>query len=387
MTTSLLHAFDLRGLTLPNRVVMAPMTRARATTGVPDQLTAEYYAQRASAGLIISEGAPVSPEGNGWLFSPGFHTPEQVAGWQGVTAAVRARSGRIFAQLWHVGRSSHVSLQAGGRAPVSSTTKGGDTTFARTPEGTLGFIPTSPPRALRTDEIPRLVQDFVTAAANADAAGFHGVEIHGATRYLFEQFLNAAFNDRTDRYGVRTLTDRLRLILEVVDAVAGLLGPSRVGVRLSPFSTVGGMPVDELADQTYRALVRELADREVAYVHIHNTVPFESFSGHGDSIRGAQVRALLEEVRPDLGSTAMVLAGGLSEQSASQLVDDGVVDLAAFGRPFISNPDLVERLGSGAALAEADPSRFYGGAAGGYTDYPRADVPAGPVSRAADARR
>jgi N-ethylmaleimide reductase len=373
MTRGLLEPVDLRGLVLPTRIVMAPMTRSRAMRGVPDDLTVRYYEQRASAGLIVSEGSPVSQEGTGWVYTPGLYTDEHVAGWRRVTEAVRARDGRIFAQLWHVGRASHVALQADGQAPVSSTAKDGDVTFALTPEGIPGFIPTSPPRALETGEVARVVDDFVAAAGNADAAGFHGVEIHGATRFLFEQFLNAAFNDRTDRYGAGSLADRLRFTLEVVDGVSGRVGASRVGVRISPFSTIGNMPVDDQAEETYRALVRELADRGLAYVHIHDTSYAEGLPG--ESTPSAQIRGFLERVRPDLGGMAMVLAGGLTRDSATGLIDDELIDLAAFGRPYISNPDLVERFGAGAELNDADPDTFYGGAGEGYVDYPAADPP------------
>jgi NADH:flavin oxidoreductases, Old Yellow Enzyme family len=243
VTQQLFAPFELRGLKLPNRVVMAPMTRARALEEVPDDLTVRYYAQRASAGLIVSEGAPVSREGTGYLFTPGLYTSEQVVGWQRVTDAVRSRGGRIFAQLWHVGRASHVSLQAEGSAPVSSVAKAsGDMAFAYRPDGTPGRVPASVPRALRTDEIARVASDFAVAAANADRAGFHGVELHAATQYLFEQFLNSRLNDRTDWYGGRTVADRIRFTLEVTDAVVEQIGASRVGIRISPFSTVGNMP-------------------------------------------------------------------------------------------------------------------------------------------------
>ena len=390
MNRALLEPVDLRGLTLPTRVVMAPMTRSRATTGVPDDLTVRYYEQRASAGLMISEGSPISQEGSGWMFTPGLHSDDQVAGWRRVTEAVRARHGHIFAQLWHVGRASHISLQADGRAPVSSTTKDGDTAFACRSDGTPGFITSSKPRALGTGEVARVVGDFVVAAGNADAAGFHGVEIHGATRYLFEQFLNAAFNDRTDRYGARTLTDRLRFMLEVVDAVSDRVGASRVGVRLSPFSTVGNMPVDDLAEETYRALVRELAARELAYVHIHDTSRLGSLVDDGDDggVLSARIQDFLVGVRPDLDGMALILAGGLTEQSATRLIDDELIDLAAFGRPYISNPDLVERFRAGAELIDADPATFYVGGAEGYIDYSAAyPSPTAGVNTPEDADR
>ncbi|MCS7476967.1 alkene reductase [Umezawaea endophytica] len=367
MTNSLFDDFDLRGLKLPNRVVMAPMTRARALAEVPDDLTARYYEQRASAGLIVTEGSPISREGTGYVFTPGLYTEDQVAGWQRVTDAVRGRDGRVFAQLWHVGRASHVSLQADGQPPVSSTSKAsGDSAFAYLPDGTPGRVDASTPRALRTDEVPRVVSDFATAATNADNAGFHGVELHAATQYLFEQFLNSQVNDRTDRYGGHTVANRIRFTLDVVDAVVERVGADRVGVRLSPFSTVGGMPADDRTEETYLALADELSARRVAYVHVHDT---SGFGADANSI-GARLRALLPHLRGD--GTAIILAGGLTRRSATDLIDSGLIDLAAFGRPYISNPDLVERFRDDIPLAPANPAHFFGGDAVGYVDHPAA---------------
>ncbi|MTD56075.1 alkene reductase [Amycolatopsis sp. RM579] len=357
---------------------MAPMTRARALTEVPDDLTVRYYEQRASAGLIVTEGAPISQEGTGYLFTPGLYTDEQVAGWRRVTDAVRRRDGRIFAQLWHVGRASHVSLQADGAPPVSASAKAsGDTAFAYQEDGTPGRVVASTPRALRADEIPRVAADFAAAAVNANAAGFHGVELHAATQYLFETFLNAEVNDRTDRYGGGNVADRIRFTLEVVDAVVEQLGADRVGIRLSPFSTVGSMPVDPKQEETYLALSRELAARDLAYVHYIDTSIFLPEDDGGALTR--QVRALLHAVRQELGDTPLVLAGGLTQESATELIDSGLIDLAAFGRPYISNPDLVERFHGGVPLATPDPATFFGGDATGYVDYPVATeaVPVG----------
>ncbi|GAB7042520.1 MULTISPECIES: nitroreductase/quinone reductase family protein [Catenuloplanes] len=373
MTDNLFDGFDLRGLELPNRVVMAPMTRARAVTEAPDDLTVRYYRQRAGAGLIVTEGSPVSHEGTGYLFTPGLYTEEQTAGWRRVTTAVRERGGRIFAQLWHVGRASHVSLQPGGAAPVSATSRAsGYTAFAYQPDGVPGRVPASAPRALRTAEVARVADDFATAAANADAAGFHGVELHAATQYLFEQFLNAEVNDRTDRYGARTVADRIRFTLEVVDAVTARLGSHRVGIRLSPFSTVGNMPPDDRTEETYLALGTELAARDLAYVHLIDTSVFVA----DDSSLARQVHGLLHRLRPMLGRTPVILAGGLTQRSATALIGRGVIDLAAFGRPFISNPDLVERFRDGIPLVTADPETFFGGGEAGYVDYPPATDPA-----------
>ncbi|MFG3289168.1 alkene reductase [Streptomyces sp. NPDC048179] len=369
MSQNLFDPFDLRGLKLPNRVVMAPMTRARALDEIPDDLTVRYYEQRASAGLIVSEGAPVSREGTGYLFTPGLYTTRQVAGWRRVTDAVRGREGRIFAQLWHVGRASHVSLQADGIAPVSSTAKAsGDMAFAYGPDGLPGRVPASTPRALRTDEVARVVRDFAAAAANADQAGFHGVELHAATQYLFEQFLNSEVNDRSDRYGSGRVADRIRFTLEVVDAVAGQLGASRVGIRISPYSTVGNMPADDRTEETYTALAGELADRGLAYVHVHDTSGFAADDG---ALR-RQLRALLRRMRARMPQTAMVLAGGMTLDSANEMIDSNEIDLAAFGQLYTSNPDLPERFRTGTPLTPPNPATFFGGDATGYVDYPAA---------------
>ncbi|SEG86597.1 2,4-dienoyl-CoA reductase [Thermomonospora echinospora] len=374
--TSLFDGFDLRGLCLPNRVVMAPMTRARALTGVPDDMTTRYYAQRADAGLIVSEGSPVSKEGTGYAFTPGLYTDEQVAGWRSVTDAVRAQKGRMFAQLWHVGWASHVSLQENGKVPVSSTANAvGTVAFAYRPDGSTGMLPATPPRALGADEVARVVADFAAAAANADAAGFHGIELQAANGYLFEQFLNSRVNDRMDRYGATTVADRIRFTLEVVDAVADRIGAHRVGIRLSPYSTINFMPADDKTDETYRALGDELASRGIAYIHVSDNSDHRSEIGRA---AGEELSAFLREWRPVLGDTALVLAGRQSLEKATRLIGEGTIDLAAFGRPFISNPDLVERLREGIPLAKPDRATYYTGGVRGYVDYPAAGRPASP---------
>jgi 2,4-dienoyl-CoA reductase-like NADH-dependent reductase (Old Yellow Enzyme family) len=231
----LFQPYDLAGLQLANRVVMAPMTRSRTPDLIPDDQTALYYAQRASAGLIVSEGIPVSQEGTGFLFNPSLYTDAQATGWRKVTAAVHARGGKIFAQLWHVGRLSHVSLQEAGAAPVGPVNRPAETSsaYAWTEPGVPGMVPASIPRALRADDIPRVIQDFVRAARRAMAAGFDGIELHGANGYLFEQFINGELNVRDDAYG-GTIDNRLRLLLETVDALIAEVGANRLGVRVSP---------------------------------------------------------------------------------------------------------------------------------------------------------
>lgn len=361
---SLFENFDLAGLQLPNRIVMAPMTRSRSPAGVADDLMAIYYSQRATAGLIISEGVPISREAVGYAFLPGIHTERQIEGWRGVTSAVHDAGGRIYAQLWHVGRVSHTSLQEGQGHPVSSTARPaeGPRTFAyaRREDGSVGFVAPSVPRALATDEISRVVGDYARAAKDAVKAGFDGVEIHGAHGYLIEQFLNPHINDRTDGYG-GSLKARRRFALEVVDAVAAAVGPERMGIRLSPQAQLLGAPPYEENEATYIQLFAELSTREVSYLHLSDT----------GARAGAPVMSdtLLARTR-DAFSGAVVLAGGLNAEKAERLVAAGLIDLAAFGQPFIANPDLVMRIERGAPWATPDTATYYGGRAAGYIDYP-----------------
>ncbi len=370
--SKLFSPFDLRGLRLRNRIVMAPMTRSRVPGTVPDGLTATYYAQRAGAGLIVSEGAQVSEQARGYLFTPGLHSRAQVEGWKAVTSAVHGQGGAIFAQLWHVGRVAHCSVQPGDRAPVAPVAKRaeGVQVFGYREDGTPGQMPASRPRALAAGELPRITADFAAAARNAIEAGFDGVEIHGANGYLFEQFINGGLNTRDDAYGGSSVANRLRFVLETYDAVAAAIGPARTGIRLSPFNRVFDMPAFEGEADTWLALARELAARGPAYVHLSNRAAIlaEPAAGEGflRSLRGAYAGPL-------------VLAGGYTRDSAAADLGSGLADLVAFGRPFIANPDLVERLRQGWPLAEPDRRSFYGGNAAGYIDYPAYDEAAEPA--------
>lgn len=368
---NLFSPFDLAGTSLTNRVVMAPLTRARAPDDIASERIALYYSQRATAGLIVSEGTPISREGQGYLFNPGIFTPEQIAGWRLTTQSVHAVGGRIFAQLWHVGRVSHVSIQEEGIAPVGASTKRavGATAFGYDEDGKPGLIATSQPRQLDTQEVARVVGDFVTGAGNAMDAGFDGVEIHAANGYLFEQFLNPLVNDRTDQYGPQSLENRLRFLLEVVDGISAAIGREKVGIRLSPYAQIFDMPLYPEIDETYLTLADALEARGLAYVHIMNHSGFQMGDRVGSST-GDRFVALLRALRSRLPTTALILAGGMTAERADALIAEGTIDLAAFGQPFISNPDLVERLRNGWPLAPADRSTFYGGGAEGYIDYP-----------------
>jgi len=369
--SDLFAPFDLAGTRLANRIVMAPMTRSRAPDDIATDAIALYYAQRATAGLIVSEGTPISREGQGYLFNPGIFSPEQIAGWRLTTQSVHAVGGRIFAQLWHVGRVSHPSIQANGATPVSASSKmaNGATAFGYDENGQPGFVQTPAPRQLATEEVSRVVNDFVNAAANAVEAGFDGVEIHSANGYLFEQFLNPAVNDRTDRYSAATMENRLRFVLEVVDAVIARIGVARVGIRLSPFGKLFDMPHYDGIEETYAALMAALGHRRIAYIHIMDQSGF--FYDEGSAVPVSdRIHTLMRHARKDLPETALILAGGMTRERAESLIAEGTIDLAGFGQPFISNPDLVARLHHGLPLAPPDRETYYGGGAKGFIDYP-----------------
>lgn len=370
--TSLFTPFDLAGTPLRNRVVMAPLTRARAPNDIADERIALYYAQRATAGLIVSEGTPISQEGQGYLFNPGIFRPEQIEGWRLTTNSVHAVGGRIVAQLWHVGRVSHPTIQADGKLPVSASSKQpvGAQAFGYDETGTPNLVAPPAPRQLGTDEIARIVEEFAQAAANAIEAGFDGVEIHGANGYLHEQFLNPLVNDRTDDYSADSLENRLRFTLEVIDAVVARIGADRTGIRLSPYGQLFDMPLYDGIDSTYAELSRQIGTRNLAYVHLMNQSGFQV--GQKVVATGTETgfQGLLRTIKGNLPNTALILAGGLDRDSAEQLIEAGLIDLAAFGTPFISNPDLVARLQHGWPLNTPDRSTFYGGGSQGYIDYP-----------------
>lgn len=357
---AILSPYRLGDLTLDNRIVMAPMTRARAKALKPDANTAIYYAQRAGAGLIVSEGIAITPEGRGSVYVPGIYDDEQVAGWRAVTDAVHARGGRIFAQLWHVGRAGHAQHN-GGQPPVSSVAVRADaTTFILDDTGVAERVPQGEPRALDASEMPRLVQAYVAAARNAIRAGFDGVEIHGANGYLLEQFINGALNTRADDYG-GSIANRLRLPLAVVDAVAAEVGSRRTGLRVAPFGRFNDMHPFADEAETWLALAHTLSTRDLAYLHLSDQ---ESLGADKLPVDFAI------EMRRVFGGT-LVIAGGFGKDSGQAAIDAGRCDLVAIGRPFIFNPDLVERYRHGWPLVPNDPTKFYGGEGPeGYIDYP-----------------
>lgn len=354
MSAKLFSPLTIGTLTLPNRIVMAPLTRNRAADGdVPHALNVEYYAQRASAGLIISEGTQISPEGKGYIATPGIYNQEQVAGWRKVTDAVHARGGRIFAQLWHVGRISHTSLQPDGKAPVApSAIKANAKTFIAS-----GFVDVSAPRALEIAEIKGIVEDYRKAAENAKNAGFDGVELHSANGYLIDQFLRDGTNKRTDEYG-GSVENRIRFLGEILAALTSVFPALRVGVRFSPFSGFGDIS-DSDPITTFGAAIAKASEFGLGYLHL-----VEGQTG-GPRAPAADVARLRSRFK------GVYLANnGYDRGSAIEAIESGAADLVAFGRPFIANPDLVERLERDAPLNEPKPATFYGGGAEGYTDYP-----------------
>lgn len=360
-TSHLLSPYTAGSISLPNRVVLAPMTRSRAVAGnVPSPLAARYYQQRAAAGLLISEGTQVSPLGVGYIRTPGIHTVDQVAGWATITEAVHAAGGRIFAQLWHVGRVSHPDFHDGALPVAPSAIQPVGDVFTA-----AGRQPLPTPRALRSDEIAGIVDQFHSAAANAKAAGFDGVELHGANGYLLDQFLRDGSNRRTDGYG-GSVANRARLPLEVVDAAIDVWGAGRVGYRISPGFDMFSMTDSDPAG-TFGYLAEALTDRGVFYLHIS-----EAIAGP----RAATGPRLTPVLRQRFAGT-LIVNGGYDRASGEAAVAQGDADLVAYGVPFLANPDLPERFRVGAALNEPDVSTFYMGEAKGYVDYPALDaVPA-----------
>ena len=358
--TTLLDPVRLGDIQLANRVVMAPLTRNRAPGQTPQALTVEYYRQRASAGLLITEATQIRPDGQGYFDTPGLHNAEQIAAWKQVTDAVHAEGGKIVVQLWHVGRISVNRLQPGGQKPVSSTNRAAKTrTYAAHGE----LVPTDEPRALGTDELPQLIADYVQAAKNAIAAGFDGVEVHSANGYLLEQFLRDSANDRSDAYG-GSIENRARLLIEVMTAVAGAIGAGRTALRLSPVTPANDIGQDSNAQALYNHVVDQLAPLKLAFLEVvegatggpRDNAPFD-----------------YDELRRRFNGP-YIANNGYTRDMALAAVASGHADAVAIGRPFISNPDLVARIRADLPWAPFQKETFYGGGAEGYTDYPVAEA-------------
>lgn len=349
---------------LANRIVMPPMTRSRASQpgDVANALMAEYYAQRASAGLIISEGTQVSPLGKGYAWTPGIYSAEQVAGWRLVTDAVHAKGGLIFAQLWHVGRVTH-SDNIGGAQPISASALKAEGVRVFIDNGSTepGFVEVSAPRAMSQQDIDTVVAEFRQAARNAMEAGFDGIELHGANGYLINQFLDSGSNARTDSYG-GSLENRLRFLHQVTSAVIAEIGAERVGVRLAPLTTLNGT-VDADPEETYTAAAALLGELDIAYLHIAEA-DWDDAPVMQDAFKAA-LRAAFPNT--------LIYAGKYDAERARAAINAGWADLIGFGRPFVANPDLPERIQHQRPWTPHDPATLFGGGAHGLTDYPRSD--------------
>ena len=354
----LLQSFTLKDLSLKNRVVMAPMTRARAgAERIPNALMAEYYAQRAGAGLIITEGTTISKQANGWTHTPGIYTPEQTKAWKQVVDAVHAKDTPIFLQLWHTGRASHSSFQENGQFAIAPSAIKIEGSEAHTPKGKQ---PYETPRALETEEIPQVIEHYRQAAANAKEAGFDGVEIHGANGYIIDEFLQTKTNHRSDRYG-GSLENRYRFLQEIVEAVLTVWDAGRVGVRLSPNGNYNDMGSTDYRE-TFTYVIEQLNNYQLGYLHLLDGLAF-GFHELGEPMTLAEIRKIYDGT--------LIGNCGYDRTDAERAIAAENADLIAFGRPYISNPDLVTRFANNWELnPDADVAVWYSFDAEGYTDFP-----------------
>ncbi|CAM2792061.1 alkene reductase [Vibrio rarus] len=362
MSSALFQPIQLGKLTLKNRIVMPPMTRSRASQpgDVANDMMATYYAQRAEAGLIVSEGTQISPMGKGYAWTPGIYSAEQIAGWKKVTDAVHAKGGVMFAQLWHVGRVTHPD-NINGHQPVSSSAIKAENVKVFIDNGTdePGFVEVVEPREMTVSEIKEVVAEFHQAALNAIAAGFDGIELHAANGYLINQFIDSESNNRTDEYG-GSLQNRLRFLDEVVATLVDAIGAERVGVRLAPLTTLNGT-VDANPEHTYTEAAKLLNSHNIGYLHIAEV----DWDDAPDTPREFKL-ALREAFK-----NTLIYAGRYKADSGANAIEEGLADMIGFGRPFIANPDLPERIKTGAPLAQHNPETLFGGDEAGLTDYPR----------------
>jgi N-ethylmaleimide reductase len=366
--TKLFEPTQVGDIAVKNRIVMAPLTRNRSPGAVPNDLNVQYYGQRASAGLIITEATAITHQGQGYADVPGLYSKEALDGWKRVTDAVHAKGGKIVVQMWHVGRISHTTLQPNDGKPVSSTNKiAKSKTYLVNGDGTGSFADTSEPRALETAEIPGIIEDYRKAARAAIDAGFDGVEIHGANGYLLDQFMRGGVNDRTDQYG-GSIENRARLTFEVVDAITKEIGAGRTAIRISPV-TASGDSYDPDPQALFTYVVKGLAKYDLAYIHIVEG----QTGGDRDFKQGDNplfdYKALCLAYEKAGGKASWMVNNGYDRQMAIDTVESGRADLVAFGKPFISNPDLVVRLKENAPLSPWDQATLYGGGPKGYIDY------------------
>lgn len=371
---NLFKSYQLASLALNNRIVMAPMTRARTTQpgNIPNELMAQYYAQRASAGLIITEATQISDDSQGYSFTPGIYTATQIAGWKTVTHAVHQAGGKIFNQVWHVGRVSHPIFQQGNAPIAPSAIAPVDTQVwivdEAHPDGHMVDCPV--PRAMQQTDIDRVVADFVNAGVNAVEAGFDGIEIHGGNGYLIDQFLRTNSNHRTDAYG-GSVENRIRLLLEIVQAVSAKIGAHKIGIRLAPYVTFKDMACPEIVNAILLA-AKHLSALGVAYLHL----------SEADWDDAPQIPESFRIALRNVFKGTIIVAGRYDVPRANDVIDKGYADLVAFGRPFIANPDLPDRLRHQLPLSAFDKGPLFGGSAAGYTDYPAYSEALAPLNSA-----
>ncbi|ARP38738.1 alkene reductase [Vibrio syngnathi] len=361
MTNALFQPIQLGNIELKNRIVMPPMTRSRATQpgNSANDMMAAYYAQRASAGLIVAEGTQISPMGQGYAWTPGIYSDEQIAGWKKVTDAVHEKEGVIFAQLWHVGRVTHPD-NIGGEQPISSSALKAENVKVFIDNGTdePGFVDVVEPREMTKEDIKNVVGQYRQAALNAIEAGFDGIELHAANGYLINQFIDSEANNRTDEYG-GSIENRLRFLGEVVEAMVEAIGADRVGVRLAPFTSLNGT-VDATPVETYTAAAVLLNLYNIVYLHVAE-VDWDDAPETPKAFKAAVRKAY---------NGALIYAGKYDSERGEKAVAEGVTDMVGFGRPFVANPDLPARIQNGYPLAAHDPNTLFGGAEKGLTDYP-----------------
>lgn len=360
MAINMFEPANWGSFSIKNRIAMAPMTRARNANGIPNASNALYYAQRTGAGLIITEGTAISETSKGVLHIPGLYQQAQVEGWAKVTNAVHQQGTRIFTQLWHVGRVSHISIQPNQQPPVgaSDIQAANSTAWGYDENGKEGFVTCSKPRALTTKEVKAVSLDFANAAQNAIKAGFDGIELHGANGYLIEQFLNPYINNRSDEYG-GTLENRCRFLLETIDACIDAIGADKVAIRLTPYGGLHELPHYDEIEKTYQYLAKNLSERKIAYIHLMDQKSRGSF---------ALPDGFLERFR-NWYNGIIILAGGMTREKSESLINQGLIDIAAFGEDFIANPDLVERLQNRWPFTPPKRELHYGLTMEGYIDW------------------
>lgn len=362
ITNPIFNEYDFEGILLKNRIVMAPMTRCRTTQpgDIPNSLMAEYYAQRSSAGLIITEATQISKQGQGYSYTPGIYTDEQIKGWKNITDTIHNKGEKIFLQIWHVGRMSHPSFHEDKQTVAPSALSPNSTVWVADEHKAGEMLPCPVPRALSIDEIKNIINDYAIAARNAKKAGFDGVEIHAGNGYLLDQFMRSSSNTRTDEYG-GNIENRLRFILEVVSAVTKEIGINRTGIRLSPHNISRGMDCPEIIDATY-LLAEKLNEMKLLYIHF----------AEADWDNAPEVPLSFRKKIRNIFKGNIIVAGKYDKNRANEIIENNLADLVAFGRNFIANPDFVERLEKNIPLSPYKDDKLFGGDSEGYTDYPRA---------------